>query len=273
MSQATPLELMTVAERLARSAAGLIRERQPVHVQVAATKSSPTDVVTQMDRDVESYLRARLAQERPADGFFGEEGNAHPGTSGLTWVVDPIDGTVNYVHGIDSYAVSVAVVEGGIDPQSWTVVAGAVHDVPHDRSWTAARGQGAWRAGGLVRIGPQRPLAQCLVGTGFGYAARRRAVQAQVLSVVLPHVADIRRIGAASLDLCRLAAGELDLVYERGMQPWDHAAGGLIVREAGGVVRGLRGRQADDRMLVAGPEATVGAMVHLLEEAEADRDQ
>lgn len=273
MPQATPAELVQVAERVARSAAALIREHQPVHVQVAATKSSPTDVVTQMDRDVEAHVRALLAQERPDDGFFGEEGNVHDGTSGLTWVVDPIDGTVNYVHGIDNYAVSVAVVSGGVDPQTWTVLAGVVFDVPHDRCWRAWLGGGAWREDQAIHVGPERPLAQCLVGTGFGYAVARRVVQAEVLTTVLPQVADIRRIGAASLDLCRLAVGEFDAMYERGMQPWDHAAGGLIVREAGGVVMGLRGREADDQMLVAGTKASAEAMVHLLEKVNADRDQ
>jgi len=263
-------DLHALARSIARSAGEFLRGRRPVHVEVAATKSSPTDVVTQMDRDVEAFIRSQLSAARPDDGFFGEEGNAEAGTSGLTWVVDPIDGTVNYLYGIDAYAVSIAVVSGSGDPLTWTVLAGAVHDVARDETWSAWLGGGAWHEDDRLRVNAPRPLAESLVGTGFGYAANRRLAQARTLVHVLPHVRDIRRIGSMALDLCRLASGHLDLVFERGLQPWDHAAGGLLVSEAGGTVTGLRERAADDRMLVAGPEPTVHELVAMLEEVDAD---
>ena len=263
-------DLHALASAVARSAGEFLRGRRPVHVEVAATKSSPTDVVTQMDRDVEAFVRSQISAARPDDGFFGEEGDEASGTSGLTWVVDPIDGTVNYLYGIEAFAVSVAVVSGGRDPLTWTVLAGAVHDVAKQETWSAWLGGGAWHEEERVQVNPPRPLAECLVGTGFGYAAERRLAQAQVLVHVLPRVRDIRRIGSMALDLCLLAGGHLDLVYERGLQPWDHAAGGLVVTEAGGTVTGLRRRAADDRMLVAGREPAVAELASLLEEVDAD---
>lgn len=258
--------LMELAARLARSAGDLVREGRPDRVLVAATKSSSVDPVTEMDMAAEAHLREALARFRPDDAILGEEGVFLPGTSGLTWVLDPIDGTVNYLYGIPAYAVSVAVVAGGPDPATWTAVAGAVHCVPDGRTWTAGRGLGAFLDGRRLAINSARPLADSLVGTGFGYTLQRRTEQAQLVTHVLPRVRDIRRMGAASLDLCSIASGGLDLYYERGLKPWDHAAGGLVAREAGAVVTGLHGAPAGEQMTVAGPAASVAALVALLEE-------
>lgn len=263
-------ELRALAESFATEAGCLVREGRPEHVEVAATKSSEVDPVTAMDRASEELLRARIAAARPDDAILGEEGDAVPGTSGLTWVLDPIDGTVNYLYGVASYAVSVAVVAGPPDPAHWTVLAGCVHSVVDGRTWTAARGQGATRDGRRVRVARPASLATSLVGTGFGYDVARRALQAQVLTRVLPRVRDVRRLGSAAIDLCLLAEGSLDLYYERGLNAWDMAAGGLVATEAGAVLTGLRGGPPGTTMTVAGAMPLVGELVQLLEEAGAD---
>jgi myo-inositol-1(or 4)-monophosphatase len=263
-------DLRSLARNLALEAGAMIRGGRPDQVLVAATKSTEVDPVTDMDRASEELLRRRLALRRPHDAVLGEEGDDVPGTSGLTWVLDPIDGTVNYLYGIASFAVSVAVVAGGTDPATWTPLAGAVHSVVDGATWTAARGQGAEKDGRELRVRRAPSLATSLVGTGFGYDADRRAQQAQVLAHVLPKVRDIRRLGAAAIDLCLLAEGSLDLYYERGLNPWDVAAGGLVAVEAGAALSGLRGAPATNLMTVAGSPDRQAELVALLEEARAD---
>lgn len=264
--------LRDLAERAARAAGSLVRDGRPETVEVAATKSSSVDVVTLMDLAAERELRRAILQERPEDGVLGEEGGLQPGTSGVTWVLDPIDGTVNYLYGIPAYAVSVAAVAGPPEPGAWTLLAGCVHAVADGRTWTAGRGLGAELDGRAVRANEARPLAESLCGTGFGYRADRRSAQARVLLEVLPRVRDIRRIGSAAMDLCLVASGGLDLYFERGLNPWDLAAAQLVAQEAGAVVTGLRGRAAATGMTVAGPEATVRELVALLEGLGADDD-
>ncbi|GGB93295.1 inositol monophosphatase [Cellulomonas carbonis] len=265
--------LAVLAERAAREAGALVRGGRPDRVDVSATKSSPVDVVTEMDLASERLLVQVLLGERPDDGVLGEEDGLRAGTSGVTWVVDPIDGTVNYLYGVPAYAVSVAAVVGDPDPATWTVVAGAVHAVPDGRTWTAARGHGARLDGRALTIGEPRPLAQSLCGTGFGYRAERRRAQARVLGHVLPLVRDIRRIGSAAMDLCSVASGQLDVYYERGLNPWDLAAASLVAEEAGAAVVGLRGTRAGAAMTVAGHPDTVPALVEVLEAAGADSDE
>lgn len=264
--------LTDLAERLARSAGRLVREGRPDHVDVAATKSSDVDPVTAMDLATEAHLRELLARYRPGDGVLGEEHGWEPGTTGLTWVLDPIDGTVNYLYGVPAYAVSVGVVAGEPDPERWTPVAGCVHSVVDGRTYTAGRGLGAVRDGAVLSANPARSLATSLVGTGFGYTVERRRSQGRVLAELLPRVRDIRRIGSASLDLCRVAEGTLDLHFERGLHPWDLAAGQIIALEAGAQVRGLRGRAASRDMAVVGPSGTVDELAQLLAELGADAD-
>ncbi|MCZ2261452.1 inositol monophosphatase [Isoptericola sp. QY 916] len=265
--------LRALARSLACEAGALVRDGRPERVEVAATKSSDVDPVTDMDRAAEALLRRRLAEERPDDAILGEEGDDVPGTSGLTWVLDPIDGTVNYVYGVASYAVSVAVVAGPPDPGRWTALAGCVHSVVDGRTWTAARGGGAERDGRPLCVRRPDALSRSLVGTGFGYAPERRARQAEVLVGVLPRVRDIRRIGSAAIDLCLLAEGALDLYYERGLNPWDLAAGALVAAEAGAWVGGLHGRGPGAAMTVAGATPVVTELVRLLEDADADRPE
>ncbi|WP_199424217.1 inositol monophosphatase family protein [Actinotalea solisilvae] len=264
--------LGALAERLAREAGALVRDGRPRRVDVAATKTSPIDVVTAMDLASEALLRRVLHEERPDDGILGEEEGHAAGTTGVTWVVDPIDGTVNYLYGIPAYAVSVAAVTGPPVPGEWTVQAACVHAVADGRTWTAVRGGGAFLDGERLAVNPPAPLAASLVGTGFGYTVERRRAQGRVVAALLPRVRDIRRIGSAAMDLCTLANGGLDAYFERGLAPWDLAAASLVAQEAGAVVTGLRGAAAGTAMTVAGPAATVATLVALLEELDADDD-
>lgn len=256
-SAVDPVALREIAEQVALEAGRLILDERPHDLGVAETKTSATDVVTVMDQRSQDLLLTRLGELRPDDGFHGEERGGRTGTSGISWVVDPIDGTVNYLYGIPAYAVSVAAVVGDpATPGAWRPVAGAVVNPLTQERFTAALGAGADRA---VGAGPRRalrvhdaPLGMSLCGTGFGYDADRRRWQGAVVAEVLPHVRDIRRIGSAALDLCRIADGSLDVYYERGLNPWDMAAGWLVVTEAGGDVTDLDGGHPDATMTIAG---------------------
>ena len=258
--------LLRLAEDVAREAGRLIVDERPSGLGVAATKSSVTDIVTEMDQRSEQLIVDRITEARPDDGFLGEEGADHAGSSGVTWVIDPIDGTVNYLYEIPAYAVSVAAQVGA------EIVVGAVVNPVSGEVWTALRGEGAWLDGRRIELAEPPELSMALVATGFGYDPRRRARQAEVLQTVLPQVRDVRRAGAASLDLCALAAGRLDGLYEQGLKPWDLAAGGLVAAEAGAVVTGLHGREAGEALVVAAAEPLVSDLVALLESLDADSD-
>lgn len=268
--ETTTRELMELAASWATEVGELVRETRAAGVDLAGVKSTVTDVVTEADLAAERRLRELIATHRPHDAVLGEEGGSTAGSSGLTWVLDPIDGTVNYLYDLPVYAVSVAVVAGDPVPGSWTQVAGAVCSPADGRLWTAGRGLGAWQGERRLRVNDPRPLGESLVGTGFGYDAALRRQQADVLTGVLGEVRDIRRAGSCAIDLCSLAGGQLDAFFERGTNPWDFAAGGLVVREAGGVVTGLRGAAESEAMMVAGPAETVSRLVEILEELDAD---
>jgi myo-inositol-1(or 4)-monophosphatase len=264
-------ELLALAERAARQAGELVHGRRPDRLEVE-TKSSPTDVVTQMDTAAEELLRKILGTARPGDGLLGEEAGLQPGSSGLTWVVDPIDGTVNYLYGLPAYAVSVAVVTG--DPTvdgAWAPVAGCVHSPAGGETWTAGRGLGAFLGGRRLRMAPPPQLPGALVATGFGYRAARRENQARVMGSLLPRIRDIRRVGCAAMDLCMVATGRVDAYFERGLHAWDMAAGVLVVTEAGGVVRGLGAAPPSQTMVVAARPPLVDDLSGLLEELDATR--
>ena len=225
-------ELLDLARTIALEAGALAALRRSEGVEVAATKSTLVDIVTDADREVEQLIRDRIAAARPDDGILGEEGGATGGTSGLTWVVDPIDGTVNYLYGFPHYAVSIAVVEGEPDPLTWTAVAGAVVNPAIGEVYEAERGGGARLNGAAIHVAEAVPLELALIGTGFAYAAETRGEQGALVARMLPLVRDIRRQGTASLDLAYIAAGRLNAYFERTLSPWDHAAGALIAREA-----------------------------------------
>lgn len=275
--EATRRSLGGIADEIATKAGRLIAEERPAKVEVAATKSSVVDVVTAMDTASEALIRAELARLRPGDGILGEENGYEPGDTGLTWIVDPIDGTVNYLYGLPYFAVSIAVVSGPPEPQEWTALAAAVCAPALSQTWIAQRGLGASRRGASgvtesITANPPVELGVSLIGTGFGYEENRRRGQGQVVSSLLPKIRDIRRLGSAAIDLCLVADGRLDVMYERGLKPWDMAAGALIAEEAGAVVAGSRGRRADGGLLVAGPSKSVENLLQILEDAGADRD-
>jgi myo-inositol-1(or 4)-monophosphatase len=253
-------QLLGLARSIALEAGELAARRRREGVEVADTKSSVVDVVTEADREVERLIRGRLADARPDDGILGEEGGASSGTSGLTWVVDPIDGTTNYLYGIPQYAVSIAVVEGDPDPLTWMDVVGVVHNPASGELYSAAVGQGATLGDVPIHVAPNVPLGEALIGTGFAYASEMRGIQGAIVTALLPKVRDIRRLGTASLDLCFVAAGRLNAYFERTLSPWDHAAGAIVAREAGAVVKGL-GDAAPSRDFILAAEPALAALI------------
>jgi myo-inositol-1(or 4)-monophosphatase len=250
-----PAVLLDLATRLARQAGRMALEgRDQALAGVVDVKSSPTDPVTAMDRSVERMVLDALVAARPHDAVLGEEGGRVDGGSGVRWVLDPIDGTVNYVYGIGQYAVSLAAEIDGV------VALGVVHNPATGEEYTAVRGRGAWRDGHRLRGSRVTELDKALVGTGFGYGADRRAHQAGVLAELLPEIRDIRRFGSAALDLCFAAEGRVDAFFEQELRPWDRAAGGLVCEEAGLLVTGLGGAPAGEAMTLAAPPALHGLL-------------
>ena len=241
------------------------------HVSVVQTKSSPTDVVTEMDRAAEDLIRRRLQAARPGDSILGEERGQTGNAAMVRWIVDPLDGTVNYLYGLPEWAVSVAAEVDG-------VITAAAVCVPLQRSmFTATLGGGAWLRSAWLD-GAQRlscnsgvPLADALIATGFSYGAGQRAEQGKIVAEVLPRVRDIRRAGAAAVDLCSVAAGRVDGYYEQGVHYWDIAAGGLIAREAGAVVGGLRGQPAGEELTLAADPVLFAELQDLLARLGAGR--
>lgn len=260
----TTLSLLALATGAATEAAAFLVDQRPRDLRASGTKSSPTDVVTAMDTAAERLIAAHVRAQRPDDAFLGEEGtSARTGAgSRVRWVVDPIDGTVNYLRDLPAWAVSVAAELDG------TVVAGVVVNPRVGETFTAALGAGAWRNGVPVGVSGAEDLASALVATGFGYARARRAEQAEVVRRVLPLVGDVRRMGAASLDLCSVACGRVDAYYERGLSAWDHAAGGLVAREAGARVEGRAGAPPGEALVLAATPGVFDALHALVAGAD-----
>jgi myo-inositol-1(or 4)-monophosphatase len=273
-----PGDLLELACRVA-VAAGRLLIGSGGRPEVVATKSSPTDVVTEADRAAEALIRDLIGDARPGDRILGEEGGETGSGSGIRWIVDPLDGTVNYLYGLPDWAVSVAAEVDG------AVVAGAVFVPRRDELFSAGLGGGAWLSSGALdwrgedtvppvklACNPDVPLDRALVATGFGYEAGRRLVQGQVVAGVLPRVRDIRRGGSAAVDLCSVASGSVDAYYERGVNLWDIAAGALIASEAGARVTGLHGRPAGPSMTVAAAPPLLGELHDLLASLDPERD-
>jgi myo-inositol-1(or 4)-monophosphatase len=292
VSDPEPGGLLDLACRAAGAAARMLASRRPAgplgRPAVAGTKSSPTDVVTEMDRAAEALIARVLLAERPGDAILGEEGG-ESGHGRVRWIVDPLDGTINYVYGLPDWAVSIAAEVDG------AVVAGVVAVPARCELFSAVLGQGAWLrstappsgpawpSGAAPPSGPARPpvaarcnapvpLHQALVGTGFGYTAARRAVQGEVVAAVLPQVRDIRRGGSCAVDLCSVAMGRLDAFYERGVNYWDFAAGGLVATEAGARLGGLNGKPAGPEMTIAAEPGLFGALGEFLAALDPERD-
>jgi myo-inositol-1(or 4)-monophosphatase len=270
-----PQALLTLAQSAAGAAAAMLAARRPAgplgRPDVADTKSSPTDVVTEMDRAAEELIRRRILAARPGDDILGEEGGQTGSGARVRWVVDPLDGTVNYLYGLPDWAVSIAVELDG-------EIVAAVVDAPGlGEAYTAVTGGGAWltqrgSAAAKLLCNDPVPLEHALVATGFGYTAGRREVQGAVVGALLPRVRDIRRRGSAAVDLCMVAAGRVDAFYERGLNYWDYAAGGLIAREAGAVVGGLSGRPESTSMAVAAGPALFPRLAEFLAGLDPERD-
>jgi myo-inositol-1(or 4)-monophosphatase len=261
---------LALAMTIAQGAGKLLLDR-PDELEIL-TKSTATDLVTLMDQQAEAFIVAELVKHRPNDAILGEEGANKVGNSGLQWVIDPLDGTVNYLHQVPLWCVSI----GLIEESTGLPLAGVVYAPILDLIYISSRGLGSW----VIDHGNPRELqvsqcsdlSQALIGTGFGYSSSRRASQARVLQDVLPNVADIRRLGSCAVDLCLVADGVLDGYYERGVNAWDHAAGELIAREAGAVSSGLFGNFIGNDMVVVANPAIHGALVAILEANQADRD-
>lgn len=268
-NEATRAQLRELATQFAQEAGRYIIEKRPRGLGVAATKSSDVDVVTVMDQGSEKLLRALIEKARPEDGILGEEGASKQGTSGLTWVVDPIDGTVNYLYEHLFYAVSVAVVIGDVETDgAWESVAGAVCAPALGETFTAAVGMGAdlRTARGTQKLQVNEPagLDVSLVGTGFAYSASTRALQGEAVAKLLPQVRDIRRGGAAALDLCFVGSGRLDAYFESGTNSWDRAAGQLVATEAGAILSGKPGQPAGKTMTIAAAPSIHAPLVNCL---------
>jgi len=228
-----------------------------------ATKATATDLVTEVDREAERVIVDAILAQRPDDAVLAEEATARAGTSGVRWIVDPLDGTTNYVYRYPAFGVSIGIEIDG------ALAAGVVHDSARDRVYTGIVGAGAACNGTAIRVRDEADLATALIATGFQPQPERRAWQAGVLGRVLPRVRDVRRGGSAAIDLCTVASGHLDAFYEAGLAEWDTAAGTAIVRAAGGVVQVFERPTAPAPLVVASGPRLAAAFVRLLEEAGA----
>ncbi|WP_419851416.1 inositol monophosphatase family protein [Candidatus Poriferisocius sp.] len=256
--------LEKLAAEAAEVAASLLRAQTGAQLQISA-KSSRTDLVTDMDVACEAAIVEFLTAWRPDDAILGEEGSGRDGTTGVRWIIDPIDGTVNFVHGHPGFGVSVAAEAAG------QVVAGAVIDPMLNETFTAHRGGGARVNGSPIHVRPDGDLALALVATGFSYAHERRRRQAEVLGELLPVIGDIRRVGGAAVDLCSVACGRVDAFFEVGLNPWDYAAGVLICEEAGAIVQDLNGGAPSSDFVFAASPGVADTLLKLLKDAEADQ--
>ena len=252
-------EFAALAEEVAREAGAQLREEFAGARPTISTKSTPTDLVSIADTRAEELIRARLSTARPSDAILGEEGGDSTGTSGVQWIVDPLDGTTNFLFGLPQWAVSIAA-HMGEEP-----LAGVVYDPMRDECWSATRNGPALLDGEVVRGSQRSELATALVSTGFGYDADVRSLQAQGLARLLPRVRDIRRFGSAALDLAWTAAGRYDAYYERGVQVWDIAAGALICERAGLAIRRLEPAPPAGAGILVAPPALIDAIQTLID--------
>lgn len=252
-------ELRDLAAEVAQRVAREVGERRAKDF-TWSTKSTTTDVVTEIDTWAEATVVELISAQRPDDGFLGEEGTNWSGTTGIVWVIDPVDGTTNLLYDIPGYSVSIGVERMG------KVVAGAVADPIRDELFAAALGAGATKDGLPITVSKITELPVALLATGFAYNPDKRREQAQGLVEIVPEVRDIRRHGGAALDLCAVACGRVDAYFERGLSPWDSAAGTVIAREAGAFVE--RGMEANSLTLASAPGIAI-ALGELIDKAGA----
>lgn len=260
-------ELAALALELGTKAGSLLLGAVPRRADGVSTKTTGTDMVTDADRASEALITQGIRAARPGDAILGEEGGAHAGTSGVRWVIDPLDGTTNFLYGHFAWGVSIAAEVDGV------VEVGVVVDPSHDEVFVATRGAGATCNGVPISTSGAHDLSRSLVATGFGYRAERRAEQAAPLPKILGEIRDLRRNGAASIDLCWVACGRLDGYYETGLQPWDTAAGLLIATEAGARASNLHGGKPSSLSVVAATPAIHGPLLELLGRAGVEVEQ
>lgn len=250
--------LLAIARDAAEAGAAELRRRLGDRASGVRSKSTPTDLVSDADLAAEQAIKAVLAERRPGDSILAEEGGESEGGE-LRWVVDPLDGTINYLFGIPAFAVSIACED------ATGSIAGVVLDPSRDERFEATRSDEPTLNGEPLRPRSRaETLAVAMVATGFGYDPKVRARQADVLTRVLPRVRDIRRVGAAALDLCWCACGRYDAFYERGLKQWDVAAGGLIAARAGLAVRDLVANGDDPQGTVVAPPALIDELQALI---------
>jgi myo-inositol-1(or 4)-monophosphatase len=259
-------ELLAIALEAAARAGALLRDGRPADLGVAATKSSPIDVVTEMDIAAEKLITGIITDRRPADGLLGEEGASNEGSSGVRWVIDPLDGTVNYLYGLPSWSVSIAAEVDG------ETVVGVIAAPMRGETCHAVLGEGAFVNGERAHCRPTPPFEHALVSTGFGYRLEVRTHQAAVAHRLIPQVRDIRRAGSAAIDLCDVGSGRLDGYYERGLHAWDYAAGALFAREGGALTGGRPGEPPNPDLTVAAVPGTFERLQGLLDELGAWHD-
>jgi len=263
-------ELLELAQEVAEAAGRVLRaglERVAGGILLAtgaSSKSSPTDLVTEVDRNSEELIVSALLRARPDDGVLGEEGSSRAGSTGVTWVIDPLDGTINYLYGIEEFSVSIG---ARVDGRS---IVGAVHNPVNGEMFAACEGEGATLNGRTLRLEPSgRTLAEALVGTGFTYVSKDRADQARMIPVILPAVRDIRRRGSAALGICAVACGRFDAFYEAWLRPWDLTAGEVVAREAGATVNLVEGLADGSSTVVVAAPGLGGPLVELLKRSVA----
>jgi len=259
----SPAALLDLALSAARQAGELLLSGLRTGPAVVESKTTRTDLVSDLDRASEKLILQVLSADRPDDSVLAEEGSDRTGPSRVRWVIDPLDGTVNYVYGIPVFAVSIAAEIDG------TVVAGVVHDPSREETFTGLLGSGSWLNGRPLAVNSPTELSMSLVGTGFAYEASVRRVQGSAMSEILGRVRDVRRAGSAALDLCAVAGGRLDAYFERGTHHWDRAAGALIAREAGAVVGDLYGPEPTDQLVLAAAPSVADAFRRLLADVGA----
>jgi myo-inositol-1(or 4)-monophosphatase len=251
-------ELLDLAASAAKAAGQMVRDGRRRGIADVTTKSSATDMVTEFDKASERYIVGRILEARPHDGIVGEEGTDTEGSSGVRWLIDPIDGTTNFLYGLAGYAVSVAAAD------ERGALVGAVYVPSTDELFAAGRGDGATCNGVAIAPSSTRVLSSALVGTGFSYLAERRLLQAARVASLIGEIRDIRRFGAAAADLCYVAAGRLDVYYEEHLAPWDLAAGDLIAREAGCRTGDFGGGPVRPAQVLVSTPALFDSMVNLL---------
>jgi myo-inositol-1(or 4)-monophosphatase len=255
----SPHELLDLAILAAHDAGSLVASVSRFDLN-ASTKSSPTDFVTQMDAASERLIRQIILRSRPDDGIMGEEETSIASRSGVNWLVDPIDGTTNYLRGIPNYSISIAAIKDG------KTLAGVVHDPIMNETFTAVDGEGAALNGARIHCSATT-FPESIIGTGFSYSSGKRVRQADILRAILPSVGDIRRPGSAAVSLCWVACGRLDAFYERGLQPWDYAAGAFIASEGGADLLVSEQDHMRDRLVVASAPSVTTQLRHILKAA------